>query len=189
MPVWAAILIALGSGLLGTLLTISHERGAEFRTRQLTSAEDFLRGAEKIRQALRRPLSADPDEALARIRDAREELVATVMWVGLLYGPRSEANTLAESAGGFMWNAEEAWEAFFKGDESAYEVASEELRNASYSLEAFAVVAARDVRSSRPMQVARRIQRRLSRKTREERWAALIRHSAMTSDDSATSDT
>ena len=47
MPVWAAIIIGLASGLVssivGTLLTIRHERGAEFRTRMLTAAEDYLR--------------------------------------------------------------------------------------------------------------------------------------------------
>jgi len=45
-----AILVGVGagllSGLIGTFLTISHERGAEFRTRMLAAAEDFLRTAE-----------------------------------------------------------------------------------------------------------------------------------------------
>jgi hypothetical protein len=44
-PTWAVILVGLAGGLLGsaaaTLLTISHERAAEFRTRMLNAADDF----------------------------------------------------------------------------------------------------------------------------------------------------
>jgi hypothetical protein len=43
MPSWAvAVIVGLASGLLGTLATIGHERGAEFRTRMLAAADDFL---------------------------------------------------------------------------------------------------------------------------------------------------
>lgn len=48
-PTWAVILVGLGSAvlgsLLGTLLTISHERAAEFRSRMLSAADEFSTGA------------------------------------------------------------------------------------------------------------------------------------------------
>jgi hypothetical protein len=44
-PTWAVILVGIGGALLGslvgTLLTISHERAAEFRAHQLNAADDF----------------------------------------------------------------------------------------------------------------------------------------------------
>lgn len=45
MPVWAAILLALGSGIFGTLATITHQRGAEFRTRMIEAADDLVAAA------------------------------------------------------------------------------------------------------------------------------------------------
>ena len=57
MPTWAVILVGISAGLLsglvGTLLTISHERGAEVRTRMLAAAEDFLTTAKTCRKAVR----------------------------------------------------------------------------------------------------------------------------------------
>lgn len=41
MPIWAAILIALLSGLLGTMARISYERAAEMRTRAIEAADEF----------------------------------------------------------------------------------------------------------------------------------------------------
>jgi hypothetical protein len=43
-PTWAVLLVALGSGLLGIWLQISHERGAEIRTRMLDAADQFSTG-------------------------------------------------------------------------------------------------------------------------------------------------
>jgi len=93
MPVWAAVVIGLGSGLLsglvGTFATITHERGAEFRTRMLSAAEDFIRAAEGFRQAVRfarADLNKDTFEALVQRYD---DLVPTVTMVELLYGHES----------------------------------------------------------------------------------------------------
>jgi hypothetical protein len=48
-PTWAVILVGIGGALLGslvgTLLTISHERAAEFRAHQLNAADDFSTSA------------------------------------------------------------------------------------------------------------------------------------------------
>jgi hypothetical protein len=49
IPTWAAILIGLGGGVLGslltTLLTITHERAAELRSHMLKAADEFSTGA------------------------------------------------------------------------------------------------------------------------------------------------
>ncbi len=42
VPLWATLLIGLAGGVLGTLFTIGHERGAEFRTKMLPLADEFL---------------------------------------------------------------------------------------------------------------------------------------------------
>jgi hypothetical protein len=48
-PTWAVILVGIGGALFGslfgTLLTISHERAAEFRAHMLNAADDFSTGA------------------------------------------------------------------------------------------------------------------------------------------------
>ena len=52
-PTWAVIVVAVASGLLGTLLTISHERAAELRTRMLNAADEFATGTVTALQKLR----------------------------------------------------------------------------------------------------------------------------------------
>jgi hypothetical protein len=46
MPVWATVLVGLGAGVVGTLLStflrISHERETELRSRMLHAADDFV---------------------------------------------------------------------------------------------------------------------------------------------------
>jgi hypothetical protein len=48
-PTWAVILVGLAGGVIGsavtTLLTISHERAAEFRSHMLNAADDFSTAA------------------------------------------------------------------------------------------------------------------------------------------------
>jgi hypothetical protein len=41
VPLWAAILIGLGSGLIGTVARISYERTAELRTRMIEADDGF----------------------------------------------------------------------------------------------------------------------------------------------------
>src|SRR5438105_12508829 len=53
MNVWVAIVIGLGSGLFGTLATISHEREAEFRRRMIEAADEFVGRAMSIVIAIR----------------------------------------------------------------------------------------------------------------------------------------
>lgn len=81
MPVWAAILVGVGSGLLsglaGTLLTITHERGAEMRTRMLTAAEEFIRAAEACRQSVRVARADRSKDAWTVVQDRYDDLIPT----------------------------------------------------------------------------------------------------------------
>jgi hypothetical protein len=56
-PTWAVILVGLGAAVLGslltTLLTISHERAAEFRSHMLNAADDFSTATIAARQQCR----------------------------------------------------------------------------------------------------------------------------------------
>jgi len=53
VPLWAAILIGLGSGLVATITRISYERTAELRTRMIQAADEFLTGGARVTAALR----------------------------------------------------------------------------------------------------------------------------------------
>jgi hypothetical protein len=53
VPLWAAILIGLGSGLVATITRISYERTAELRTRMIQAADEFLTGGARATAALR----------------------------------------------------------------------------------------------------------------------------------------
>jgi hypothetical protein len=84
-----AIVVGLGSGLgssmVSTLLTVSHERAAEFRSRMLQAAEDFLRRAEAARRLVRRPRSTTAEEPLDALLDAWGDLVSAVILIELLF--------------------------------------------------------------------------------------------------------
>jgi len=111
MPVWGAIIVGLGSGLassiIGTLLTISHERAGEFRSRMLLAAEDFLRRGEAVRRFARRPLRTTTNEALDALLDAWDDLVSAVMLVELLFGHNSEAAHWARETSNELRDVEE----------------------------------------------------------------------------------
>jgi hypothetical protein len=93
-----AVVVGLGSGLISsivsTLLTISHERAAEFRSRMLQAAEDFLRRAE----AARRPRGTAVGEPLDALVEAWDDMVSAVILVELLFGRDSEAAHWAREA-------------------------------------------------------------------------------------------
>src|SRR5207249_2925961 len=105
MPVWAAILIGLGSGLLGVLVRIAYERGAEMRSRQIQAADDFLSAAVPFFLDIRdiqlpvlfaregiitppgpRAASKSADEAIRDLQLAADELELRLARVQLLFG-------------------------------------------------------------------------------------------------------
>jgi hypothetical protein len=112
MPAWAAIVIGLGSGVAGTLLSISHQRGSEFRTRMLDAAASFLDHAEAIRRVVRSPRGAGITDPIVAIRDRWDDLVPHVMMVELLFGTASAPAQLARAAGGTALDVIEQIEAF-----------------------------------------------------------------------------
>jgi hypothetical protein len=103
MLVWAAVVIGLGSGLAGSvvapLLTISHQRETEFRSRILLAAEDFLRQAETVRRLARRPHGSGADDPLELVKGAWDDLVPSVIMIELLFGQGSEVTQWAQTAG------------------------------------------------------------------------------------------
>jgi hypothetical protein len=103
VPLWAALLVGLGGGvfgtLVGTLLTISHERSAEFRTRMLTAADDFLRTGTQLAQSIGAAEAAiiakEPDaqvEPLWRaFQESSSRFALEYSRVQLLFGAESRA--------------------------------------------------------------------------------------------------
>ena len=107
VPLWAALLTGLAGGVLGTLFTIGHERGAEFRTRMLTAADEFLQA---LIDAVNRVGDVNAlikhqrvpkirlDEAFADLDAARDELGVVLGRINLLFGRDSPTWESASSA-------------------------------------------------------------------------------------------
>jgi GNAT superfamily N-acetyltransferase len=147
VPTWAAILVGvasgLGSGLVGTLLTIGHERAAEMRTRLLTAAEEFVRAAEACRKAIR-DARAEPSESTYNlVRDRYDDLVPTVTLVELLYGFSSRPSLRAKGVGSAFIDARDELAKGHSRDEAVIE---EALRDFGESLTIFGEAAADQVR-------------------------------------------
>lgn len=118
MPVWAAVVIGLGSGfgagLLGTLLSISYQQHAEFRDRQVRSAEEFLRAAEAVRRQARKPQARPPD-AILLLQSAWDNHVTPINLVELVYGCDSWAAGLARVVGNELADAVDTLQAPVQG--------------------------------------------------------------------------
>jgi hypothetical protein len=101
VPLWAAILIALGGGVLAVLVRIAYERGAEFRTRQIEAADEYLAVAWRVMTACRqlwlplytrRALSGDDaDLRFEELRVARDDKMLALSRMTLLFGESSPA--------------------------------------------------------------------------------------------------
>jgi hypothetical protein len=176
MPVWAAVVIGLGSGvasgLLGTLLSISHQRGAEWRSRRLDAAAEFLRRAEEVRRLARRGPEGDPEFSLALVRRTWDELVPAVSMIELLYGYWSQPAHFAHVIGSELGDLTSATAAAVasEGEESALLEMQQHLRTASAAFDDFSRVAALDVRQG----WLRRLPRRIA--WRVELWQGARQH-------------
>jgi predicted NodU family carbamoyl transferase len=116
MPSWiVAVIVGVGSGLLGTLIRIAHERGTELRSRMLTAADDFILALNDADAALGNALQPlidylqgfAPDheeekpEALARYdasREAAQKVLNLLPRLRLLFGVDSKATRYADAA-------------------------------------------------------------------------------------------
>jgi hypothetical protein len=115
-PTWAVVLVGLGSAVLGsllaTLLTITHERSAEFRSRMLNAADEFSTGAiEALQQAQvtagevmkdsatplvdGEGLRPEIQEQLDKVNAAFDDLLAKQARIHLLFGDHSPAGVAA----------------------------------------------------------------------------------------------
>jgi len=164
MPVWVAVVVGLGSGLISsivsTLLTISHERAAEFRSRMLQAAEDFLRRAEAVRRLARRPRGTAADGPLDALLDAWDDLVSAVVLVELLFGRDSEAAHWAREASNELKDAEEKLRSALEVPSDLTAPISEQQINdhmlaAGKAIDRFGAAAATQVRRYRTLAPAR----------------------------------
>jgi hypothetical protein len=160
VPVWVAVVVGLGSGLISsivsTLLTISHERAAEFRSRMLQSAEDFLRRAEAVRRLARRPRGTAAGEPLDALLDAWDDLVAAVVLVELLFGRDSEAAHWAREASNELKDVEEELRSALEAPSDLTAPISEQqiqdhMLTAGQAMDRFGAAAATQVRRHRTL--------------------------------------
>jgi hypothetical protein len=125
MDAWVAIVIGLGSGLVGTigaaLLTIRHEREAEIRSRMLAAAEEYLGRAEAVVRSLNEALDAleasdrDEDaiaESIGAIDELRWSSLLALLRLKLLFGVHSrtwERAVAADTVLGDLVDALKKW--------------------------------------------------------------------------------
>jgi hypothetical protein len=96
---WATLLLGFGAGVLATLVTIVHQRGAEMRTRQIGAADEYLSESIRSGQAardLRQALSSSPpapaerlDELGRSLEEVSDRLLEVVARIVLLFGADS----------------------------------------------------------------------------------------------------
>jgi hypothetical protein len=153
MPVWAAVVIGLGSGLAGSvvapLLTISHQRETEFRNRILLAAEDFLRQAETVRRFARRPHGSGADEPVELLKNAWDDLVPSVIMIELLFGHESEATQWAQTAGNELGEVIDLLPAIAKSEQAVELAFQKHMNAASRAIDNFARMAETIVRPNR----------------------------------------
>ena len=93
---WVTLVTGIGiGGLLGTLMTISHERDAEFRSRMLTAADEYLQAVSAlatsvapVRWALEREPRVDAEvaDAIKTMEDILGDLMTKGVRLDLLFG-------------------------------------------------------------------------------------------------------
>ena len=98
----------MAGGVLGTLFALSRERRAEFRTRKLHAADDFLQALTTASAHVAEVTSifGDPEPlaqsevgvAFRRLEVARDEVLSTLARIDLLFGRGTPTWTSASSA-------------------------------------------------------------------------------------------
>jgi hypothetical protein len=158
VPVWGAIIVGLGSGLVSsivsTLLTISHERAAEFRGRMLQAAEDFLRRAEAVRRVARRPRDTT-GEPLDALLNAWDDLASAVILVELLFGRDSEAAHWARETANELKDVEEELRAALESSALTVPISEQRIKEhiqaGGEAMDRFAAAAPTQVRHHRTL--------------------------------------
>ena len=169
VPLWGALLVGLAGGVLGTLvgtlLTISHERGAEFRTRMLSAADDFLRAATEVAQSIGTAESAitskEPDEQIEPLmrafRESSSRLVIEYSRVQLLFGAESQTYKSAVGAIEAINDLRQALRSIWKAPGSVTpEEYEQAFGRASDEIERFGQAAREDIRQTPMRRLFRR---------------------------------
>lgn len=105
MPVWAAILTALGTGAFGAWLTTRNDRQERFRDRLIEAADDFTGASaealidtrDAIREVGERKDAVLMKESTERAWAARDKALRRSARVDLLFGSGSAASQSANS--------------------------------------------------------------------------------------------
>jgi hypothetical protein len=156
VPLWATLLVGLGGGMLGTLLTIGHERGAELRTRMLTAADAYLQanmqmaaGVRGLRIALEAPTRPSQD-VLERIRfeiqEVDDRLTQLLGPIVLLFGPASATSHWARETRDAQERLRLAFDAWEANEPLARDRVIDAVREVDARLLEFTLAARRDVR-------------------------------------------
>jgi hypothetical protein len=170
VPLWAALLVGLGGGVLGTLLTVSHERGAEMRTRMLDAADDYVHGSMQMANAARdlkyallsrqrlNPPDDELDALLAELRESADELSLTLARIQLLFGASSAtwANaTKAEAGNEKVIESYTAW----RNSDPDFTIAelNANVAEATSAIDALGKAARREVRFGAGARIAHRL--------------------------------
>jgi hypothetical protein len=155
VPLWATILVGLTAGVLGTLLTISHERGAEIPARMLEAADDYLQGLFAMATGLRslrlaldaaeRPPQAEIAAIREQIQEAADRLDPQRGRIPLLFGKSHTLAVLLEVSRAIeeLRKAYESWEAKEPNGKARVETAEDV---AGAAIAKFAQAARRDLR-------------------------------------------
>ncbi len=160
VPLWGTLLIGLVGGVLGTLvgtaLTISHERGAEFRTRMLTAADEFLqtagisfRRATDLMTLLKRDDQPPRDQVDAAFQDLEElgwELLLKLTRITLLFDEGSLAVNSALDASSAVEEATKALRELQEGAPTAAEHLDSAYDKLTAAINRFGTDVRRDVR-------------------------------------------
>lgn len=109
MPIWASVVIGLGSGTIAAFATIIYQRSADRRSRRLDAAADFLAAAESFRRSVRRKQAPTDEESLRIVHDAWDDLVPAVNLVRLLYGSASDEVSDVEAAAGAFYDIDQKY--------------------------------------------------------------------------------
>lgn len=128
VPIWTAVLIALGGGIFGVLVRIAHDRGAELRSRMLEAADEFLATSTSALldlgyvsptilsggafRTIRTGGGKSPDQTMRDLHDAAEQLQLRLARVLLLFGQESAAAESARAVAGGVRDATNALEYF-----------------------------------------------------------------------------
>jgi hypothetical protein len=132
-PLWAILLIGLGSGALGAFATAwygaRHERTETDRERKLEACYDFVRVTQDSMGTTRDALHwlransvvQMDEQLLARTVTAGEALLGAYQRIALLFGPTSKIGKVAETIVDTVTNILTAFRATLPDGDAAYE--------------------------------------------------------------------